>query len=78
MGLLESRGFEFDNVIVCSANEGVLPSNSFIILYCRLISRKNSICLILSMMMLELVMISIIYYKEHQKFIWYIIVYQKG
>ena len=29
MGLLESRGFEFDNVIVCSLNEGVLPSNNF-------------------------------------------------
>ena len=29
MGLLESRGFEFDNVIICSVNEGVLPSNNF-------------------------------------------------
>tara|TARA_B100000678_G_scaffold107118_1_gene89915 strand:- start:106 stop:2835 length:2730 start_codon:yes stop_codon:yes gene_type:complete len=28
-GLLESRGLDFDNVIVCSANEGVLPSNNF-------------------------------------------------
>ena len=29
MGLLESRGLDFDNVIICSANEGVLPSNNF-------------------------------------------------
>ena len=29
MGLLESRGMDFDNVIICSANEGVLPSNNF-------------------------------------------------
>ncbi len=29
MGLLESRGMDFHNVIICSANEGVLPSNNF-------------------------------------------------
>ena len=29
MGLLETRGLDFDNVIVCSANEGTLPSNNF-------------------------------------------------
>ncbi len=29
MGLLESRGLDFDNVIVCSANEGILPSSNF-------------------------------------------------
>ena len=29
MGLLESRGMDFDNIIICSANEGVLPSNNF-------------------------------------------------
>ena len=29
MGLLESRALEFDNVIFCSANEGVLPKNNF-------------------------------------------------
>ena len=29
MGLLESRGMDFDNVIICSANEGILPSNNF-------------------------------------------------
>ena len=29
MGLLESRGMDFHNVIICSANEGILPSNNF-------------------------------------------------
>jgi len=29
MGLLESRGMDFDNIIICSANEGVLPANNF-------------------------------------------------
>ena len=29
MGLLESRGLEFENVIFCSANEGILPNNNF-------------------------------------------------
>ena len=29
MGLLESRGMDFDNLIICSANEGILPSNNF-------------------------------------------------
>ena len=29
MGLLESRGMDFENVIICSANEGILPSNNF-------------------------------------------------
>ena len=29
MGLLESRALEFDNVIFCSANEGILPKNNF-------------------------------------------------
>ena len=29
MGLLESRGVDFDNVIVCSVNEGVLPKDNF-------------------------------------------------
>ena len=28
-GFLESRGMDFHNVIICSANEGVLPSNNF-------------------------------------------------
>ena len=28
MGLLESRGLEFENVIFCSANEGILPNNN--------------------------------------------------
>ena len=30
MGLLESRGIDFDNVIFCSANEGILPKNPFV------------------------------------------------
>ena len=30
MGLLESRGIDFDNVIICSANEGILPKNSYL------------------------------------------------
>ena len=29
MGLLESRGIDFDNVIICSVNEGVLPKDNF-------------------------------------------------
>lgn len=29
MGLLESRGVDFDNVIICSVNEGVLPKDNF-------------------------------------------------
>ena len=29
MGLLESRGLDFDNVIICSVNEGVLPKDNF-------------------------------------------------
>ena len=29
LGLLESRGMDFENVIICSANEGILPSNNF-------------------------------------------------
>ncbi len=29
MGLLESRGMDFHNVIICSVNEGILPSNNF-------------------------------------------------
>jgi len=29
MGLLESRGIDFDNVIMCSVNEGVLPKDNF-------------------------------------------------
>ena len=29
MGLLETRGLDFDNVIVCSANEGILPASNF-------------------------------------------------
>ena len=30
MGLLESRAIDFDNVIICSANEGILPKNSYL------------------------------------------------
>ena len=30
MGLLESRGIDFDNVIFCSANEGILPNNPYV------------------------------------------------
>ena len=29
MGLLESRGVDFDNVIICSVNEGILPKDNF-------------------------------------------------
>lgn len=29
MGLLESRGVDFDNIIICSVNEGVLPKDNF-------------------------------------------------
>ena len=29
MGLLESGGIDFDNVIICSVNEGVLPKDNF-------------------------------------------------
>ena len=29
MGFLESRGLEFENIIICSANEGILPKNNF-------------------------------------------------
>ena len=29
MGLLESRGVDFDDVIICSVNEGVLPKDNF-------------------------------------------------
>ena len=29
MGPLESRGVDFDNVIICSVNEGVLPKDNF-------------------------------------------------
>ena len=29
MGLLESRSLEFENVIFCSANDGILPNNNF-------------------------------------------------
>ena len=30
MGLLESRAIDFDKVIICSANEGILPKNSYL------------------------------------------------
>ena len=34
MGFLESRGLEFENIIICSANEGILQKIIFQTPYC--------------------------------------------
>ena len=53
MGLLESRGVDFDNVIICSVNEGVLPKDNFNSTFLPFDVRKNLTYLQLKMLMQE-------------------------